>query len=438
MKIYIKNISDTRHAFIVDPSTSICQFRRNVAKKALNCNPTDLVLAFECQVLDDQKVIADYCFKENDQIIYFISKRFQSVFPQHVRKPKKAHKPPADEKRKDSSLHEPNDLEDQVAMLVDMGFEKDKCLQALKWAKYNVDHAVEYFVGIEAREKISQSIPNPVVPEQPEISEVNKLHKPLVFEVKPDELKAPVVEPSKSKVHVVKPAAVSDESKVPEARPIITKPLEDKPFVPKIPEDEPDGLKVPKGKSTTSKPLEAKPFVPKVHEVEPDERKVKPNIQFARDAEPKLIIDEDEESKAKLPRPPPTTSKPTDEEASDAAQPDKPAPSNPAPDRPKSAVLYPSSEEVKEDDLEDIDSDFIPEESEQPPSAPIDPKEIIGSLLDTDVFLEFREFSRKNHQLVDNFVFKALPTQDLKLSNYLAKHIDIFRGIIFDDLDSSI
>ena len=160
MKILVKNLKQVQYPVEVDNDQITIQALKLVIEKVHNLEGNSLKLLFNGVVLDDNKLLSDYKIQDGSILIMMMSKikpihmnQIQSLPQPQLGTEDKKEK--VEDKKQESNTKtkkpkkeikkEPEkDYTNEVKPLVEMGFEKEQALLAIKAAKGNIQLAVDY------------------------------------------------------------------------------------------------------------------------------------------------------------------------------------------------------------------------------------------------------------------------------------------------------
>lgn len=169
MKLIVKNLKQSQYPIEIENDSKTIKEIKQIIAKTYGFDSDTLKLLFNGAVLDDSKVISDYHVQEGNVLIMMMTKIKpvnqppQQTQPQAEPQPNKdntrkepeqkktkTEKKPKVEKKKEPEKDYSNSSELQC--LIEMGFEKEQSLLALKAAEGSVQIAIEYlYNGIPER-----------------------------------------------------------------------------------------------------------------------------------------------------------------------------------------------------------------------------------------------------------------------------------------------
>lgn len=190
MKILVKNLKQVQYPVELDNAQITVQALKLIIQKVHNLEENSLKLIFNGVVLEDNKLLSDYKIQDGSILIMMLSK----IKPIHMNQSQPIPNPqPSTEDKKEKeeekqkeiktkvnkpkkeTKQEPEkDYTNEVKPLVEMGFEKEQALLAIKAAKGNIQLAVEYLYNglpIEATQEEEEMEEE----EEPQITEKDEL-----------------------------------------------------------------------------------------------------------------------------------------------------------------------------------------------------------------------------------------------------------------------
>ena len=191
MKILVKNLKQVEYPVELDNDQITVQALKSIIQKVHNLEENSLKLIFNGVVLEDNKLLSDYKIQDGSILIMMLSK----IKPIHMNQSqpipnpqpstedkkkneedtKKETKPKVNKPKKEIKQEQEKDYTNEVKALVEMGFEKEQALLALKAAKGNIQLAVEYLYNGLPIEATQEEEEMEEEEEEPQITEKDEL-----------------------------------------------------------------------------------------------------------------------------------------------------------------------------------------------------------------------------------------------------------------------
>ena len=138
MKINFKTLTDETFSLNnVDPSTKILDIKKQIQPK-VDCEVSDILLLHLSKILKNEQTIGECGYKDDGYIVVHKLRTVRPVLPRSKRPNGHISIP-----QQEDAVEEPSDpFSDRIMKLMELGFERDKCEQALELANNDFETAV--------------------------------------------------------------------------------------------------------------------------------------------------------------------------------------------------------------------------------------------------------------------------------------------------------